>query len=84
MKVLLIASLFMSVAFAADSSKKAKMFAEHKTHLLESVDKNIEILNSFKSCVSAATEKKAVKVCRDKKRTEMKSLKKSRRKSKKK
>jgi hypothetical protein len=65
----------MSCLAVADDSKKAEMFEKRKAHAVQNVDKRIVILTAFKSCISSASNKDAVKACRKINKSSMKSLK---------
>jgi hypothetical protein len=77
MKLLLLSITLVSMSYlaVADDSKKAERFNERKAHALENVEKRITILSTFKTCISAAQNKDAVKACRKANKSSMKSLK---------
>lgn len=72
MKLLLIATLFSSFAFA--DALKVENFAEMKTNISANIDQRIAQLQSHKSCVQGAQDKEALKACRMKHKESMKSL----------
>lgn len=57
-------------AFAADNktggepAPKAERFNDFKQHMLERADREISMLQQFKSCLSAAKDKTAADVCK--------------------
>lgn len=79
MKTLLVASLLLGSigAFADHHEEWDKLpFAEKKTKISEKLDKKIKMMNDNKSCVDAAKDDAALKVCTDKMKEERKEMKK--------
>ena len=46
-------------------------FAEHKAHLLERIDQHAAALSALRSCVSAAADHAAMRVCEEQNRATM-------------
>lgn len=73
MKVLLIATLLISVAFANDD-KGAKL-EEIKSRIAANIDQRIALQNKHKNCVQSAATKDALKSCQQAHREAMQALK---------
>lgn len=73
MKFLTIAVLF-SVCSSV-SAQEGEMFAKAKEHALSNIEKRQGYLSELKSCVSGASNKEAMKSCRQKHKEQVKSLK---------
>jgi len=73
--------LLCPCAMAADVAKtqpnKEAMFAEMKQKMLENIDTRIGVLQSAKTCLSAAADKAAVMKCRQEEKTAMEALRKT-------
>lgn len=65
--------VFSNIGLAEDGKNKMTI-EEKKTKVLGKIDQKIDSLNQFKSCVAAATEKSAIKKCREANRTRMKAI----------
>lgn len=63
-KVLLFALAISVTPVTADDAKKAENFQKAKTEMLAGLDKRISHLQETKSCVSSASDRKALKACR--------------------
>lgn len=68
MKYLSVALLVLSFNVFADhhEGKKSENFEEAKKHVLSNMDQRIQSLQEAKTCVSSATNRDAMKVCRSK------------------
>ena len=52
------------MGYADEGRGKGKRFEENKGRILENIDKKFELLNNFKSCVTAANSREELKSCR--------------------
>lgn len=66
MKILLLGSLIVISLSAIADDKKDDGFAAHKTEALAGLDKRISAMQEHKTCVTAANDKDAMKVCHEK------------------
>jgi hypothetical protein len=73
MKFLILALVFSFTASAF--ALEHEMFDKVKAHALSNIEKRQGYLNDLKSCVSSATDKNAIKTCRDTHRAQVKALK---------
>ncbi|MCB0351804.1 MAG: hypothetical protein KDD38_11515, partial [Bdellovibrionales bacterium] len=64
--IVLCAILALSVSAFAEGEKKEENFAKRKTEMLEGIDKKIAAMQEHKTCVSAASDKDAMKKCHEK------------------
>ena len=55
---------------------KGKTFEEQKSHMLQRVEKRIQNMNTFKSCINSADNKEALRACRKEARGLRKDLRK--------
>lgn len=74
MKVLLIATLLMTSAFAEDKDKGAKL-EDIKARITANINQRISQQQKHLSCVEGATTKEALKACQKSHKEAMKSLK---------
>lgn len=67
MKFLLTVLLVISSAllFAQNEKPNKPSMEQTKAKILEGIEKRASILNTFKSCVTAASDREAIKKCRD-------------------
>lgn len=72
MKVLLIATLLMSVSAFAE--QKGENFDKVKTAVLTNIDQRINQIQAHKSCVQSANNHEALKACRKANKEAMKKL----------
>jgi hypothetical protein len=70
MKLLTMITLLFSVSLFAKEEMKETNFAEAKTRMLKHMDDRITALKKHRECVSAASDRAAMKACR----TDMKDL----------
>ncbi len=73
MKFLAIAVLFSLCTSV--SAQDGEMLAKAKEHQLANIDKRITSLNELKGCISGAANKEAMQACRATHKTQMKALK---------
>ena len=71
MKVLLIATLLMSLAYA---NKEEETVAQIKTKIATNIDQKIALMQSHKSCIQAANDHVGLKACRETHKEAMKKL----------
>lgn len=74
----LLATLFCLGSLSAFSHDhmEGKTFEEKKSMMLSHIDKKLQGLNESKTCVSSATDEKALKECRQKMKERRKEMKK--------
>jgi len=75
LKTLMILVTFISLSAFADDHGKMND-ADKKAKILGNIDSRIASLNTMKSCVEAASDRKAIKECRKSNKDRMKSMKK--------
>ena len=73
MKILLIATLLMSFAYA-EEAKKNENIAQVKELKSANIDQRIALLQSHKACVQAAGDREAMKACKKSNKEAMKKL----------
>jgi flagellar biosynthesis regulator FlaF len=73
MKILLIATLLISFAYA-EEDKKSDNIAQMKERASANIDQRIALLQAHKSCVQAASDREAMKACRKSNKEAMKKL----------
>jgi hypothetical protein len=79
MKTLLIFALcLISTGSFADHHEEmqGKTFEEKKAMMIKKIDTRISYINEMKSCISAATNEEAIKVCREKMKSHKELMKK--------
>ena len=64
MKWILMILLVLSFSVHAKKEEKGKNFEERKAKAIEMVGKKIDALTKLKSCMSSASDRKALKECR--------------------
>ena len=76
MKLALLSTLtvFSMHGLAADNTKSEEKLDAMKQHDIERADKEIEMAQQFKSCVTAAADKSAIESCRKNKMDAMKQF----------
>lgn len=72
MKILLIATLFMSMSAYAD--QKEENAATVKARILTNIDQRISQMQAHKSCISSASDHEQLKACRKSNKEAMKKL----------
>ena len=72
MKVLLIATLLMSMSAFAE--EKNENFAAVKARISANIDQRIAAIQAHKSCVDGANDKEALQACRKSHKESMKKL----------
>ncbi|SFV65368.1 hypothetical protein MNB_SV-14-1273 [hydrothermal vent metagenome] len=73
LKLLKITTITMLLGVTLSLANPAK-FTEKKEFILGHLDKKIELINSFKSCINSATKNKELKSCRQTYKASMKEL----------
>lgn len=66
MKMLTVFVLLFSLTAMAKGEKKGENFEENKTKAIARLDSRISMLQDAKSCISAASDKDAMKACHKK------------------
>lgn len=79
MTLILLSTLASTSTFAADGNKEARkkeMFQKAKQMAVANIEKRISALQDTKSCISSASDKEALKKCREKAKDRAQSLRK--------
>ena len=72
MKVLLIATFLVSMSAYAD--QKEENFATVKARISANIDQRMSAIQAHKSCVEGASDREALKACRESHKASMKKL----------
>ena len=75
--LVLVLSLASSVVRADDKKegkKDGKNFESHKAEILSHIDSRIQKMHEHRGCVSAATDREALKKCRESMREHMEEM----------
>jgi hypothetical protein len=62
--ILAMVFLFQNLAYADEGKGKGKRFDEKKGRILENIGKKIGFLNNFKTCITTASSREELKLCR--------------------